>query len=94
MYNAPAFTESVMECVEELTGRPVELMEVPLSGSDDWSEISQKVDSCYLLLSSGNAEEGYPWSQHNPKIRFNEDVMYEGAAAFCAAALDWLRKNG
>ena len=94
VYNAPALTEQVLGCVGQLTGRPVELMEVPLSGSDDWSEISQKVDACYLLLSSGSAEEGYPWSQHNPKIRFNEDVMYEGAAAFCAAALDWLRKNG
>ena len=36
VYNAPAFTESVMECVEELTGRPVGDMEVPLTGSDDW----------------------------------------------------------
>lgn len=94
VYNAPAFTESVMECVEELTGRPVGDMEVPLTGSDDWSEISQKVDSCYMLLSAGTAEEGYPWAHHNPKVAFNEDVMHKGAAAFCAVALDWLRKNG
>ena len=94
VYNAPAFTESVMECVEELTGRPVGDMEVPLTGSDDWSEISQKVDSCYMLLSAGTAEEGYPWAHHNPKVTFNEDVMHKGAAAFCAVALDWLRKNG
>lgn len=94
VYNAPALTEQAVESVRKLTGRPVEVMEVPLSGSDDWSEISQKVDSCYLLLSAGSAEEGYPWSQHNPKVCFNEDAMYEGAAAFCAVALDWLRKNG
>ena len=94
VYNAPAFTESVMECVEELTGRSVGDMEVPLTGSDDWSEISQKVDACYLLLSAGTAEEGYPWAHHNPKVTFNEDVMHKGAAAFCAVALDWLRKNG
>lgn len=94
VYNAPAFTESVMECVEELTGRPVGDMEVPLTGSDDWSEISQKVDACYMLLSAGTAEEGYPWAHHNPKVTFNEDVMHKGAAAFCAVALDWLRKNG
>lgn len=94
VYNAPAFTESVMECVEELTGRPVGDMEVALTGSDDWSEISQKVDSCYMLLSAGTAEEGYPWAHHNPKVTFNEDVMHKGAAAFCAVALDWLSKNG
>lgn len=94
VYNAPAFTESVMECVEELTGRPVGDMEVPLTGSDDWSEISQKADSCYMLLSAGTAEEGYPWAHHNPRVTFNEDVMHKGAAAFCAVALDWLRKNG
>lgn len=94
VYNAPALAESVMGCVGELTGQPVALMETPLSGSDDWSEISQKVDSCYLLLSSGTAEEGYPYSQHNPKICFNEDVMYKGTAAFCAVALNWLRENG
>lgn len=94
VYNAPAFTESVMECVEELTGRPVGDMEVPLTGSDDWSEISQKVDSCYMLLSAGTAGEGYPWAHHNPKVTFNEDVMHKGAAAFCAVALDWLSKNG
>lgn len=94
VYNAPALTASVLDYTRELTGEAVELMKVPLSGSDDWSEISQKVDSCYLLLSSGTAEEGYPWSQHNPKIRFNEDVMYKGAAAFCNVALRWLRDNG
>lgn len=94
VYNAPAFTEGVMECVGELTGRQVGDMEVPLTGSDDWSEISQKVDACYMLLSAGTAEEGYPWAHHNPKVTFNEDVMYEGAAAFCAVALDWLSKNG
>lgn len=94
VYNAPALTESVLRYTRELTGEPVAIMKTPLSGSDDWSEISQKVDSCYLLLSSGTAEEGYPYSQHNPKIRFNEDVMYRGAAAYCSVALNWLRENG
>lgn len=47
-----------------------------------------------MLLSAGTAEEGYPWAHHNPKVTFNEDVMHKGAAAFCAVALDWLRKNG
>ena len=94
VYNAPALTEQAVESVRQLTGRPVEVMDVPLSGSDDWSEISQKVDACYLLLSAGSAGEGYPWSQHNPKVCFNEDAMSEGAAAFCAVALDWLRNNG
>lgn len=94
VYNAPALTQSVLRYTQELTGEPVEIMKVPLSGSDDWSEISQKVDSCYLLLSSGTAEEGYPYSQHNPKICFNEAVMYKGAATFCNVALNWLRDNG
>ena len=58
------------------------------------SEISQVVPTCYLILSGGTAQEGHPYPQHNPRVTFEESVLYRGAAVFANTAIEWLKENG
>jgi amidohydrolase len=94
VYNDPALTQRVMDYTSELLGEKVPEMRTPFSGSDDLSELSQAAPTCYLILSGGTPEEGYPHPQHNPRVTFNESVLYRGAAVFANAAMEWLRENG
>lgn len=93
VYNNPELTEEIMNYSEELFGYPCELMEFPMSVSDDLSIISHTVPTCYLVLGSGNAEEGYIYPHHNPNILFNEDVFYKGTALYANSAIKWLKNN-
>lgn len=40
------------------------------------------------------AEDGCGYSLHNPKIRFREEALIYGAAAYAAGAEMWLKKQG
>ena len=94
VYNDPALTQRVMGYISELLGEEVPEMRAPFSGSDDLSEISQVVPTCYLILSGGTAQEGHPYPQHNPRVTFEESVLYRGAAVFANTAIEWLKENG
>ena len=93
VYNEPALTKDIMEYTQTLLGEDVPEMPAPFSGSDDLSEISQVVPTCYLIISGGTAAEGYGYPQHNPRVRFDETVLYKGAAVFANTAIEWLRAN-
>ena len=94
VYNDPALTQRVIGYTSELLGEEVPEMRAPFSGSDDLSEISQVVPTCYLILSGGTAQEGHPYPQHNPRVTFEESVLYRGAAVFANTAIEWLKENG
>ncbi|GAA5647622.1 M20 aminoacylase family protein [Vibrio proteolyticus] len=55
---------------------------VPLSGSEDFSFMLQKVPGCYLFL--GNGEEGQKGGVcvHNPGYDFNDAIIPTGASLF------------
>lgn len=92
-YNDPALTQNLIEITQGLTGEPVEIMPEPFSGSDDLSVLSQHAPTCYFILSSGTAEEGYCWPAHNPHIVFNEDVFSKGTALLANSALELLARK-
>ena len=94
VYNDPALTQRVIGYTSELLGEEVPEMRAPFSCSDDLSEISQVVPTCYLILSGGTAQEGHPYPQHNPRVTFEESVLYRGAAVFANTAIEWLKENG
>lgn len=62
-------------------------------GSEDFAYISQEVPALMLALSSGEPSRGYTYPQHHPKVRFDEDVLPVGAAAFVYGALRWLEAH-
>lgn len=64
----------------------------PFSGSEDFAYISSAVPSGFFVL--GAAPEDYPaLPQHNPRIRFDEDALVNGVAAYVCGALTWLEAN-
>lgn len=63
-------------------------------GSEDFAYVSQQVPSLMLALAAGQPENGYPYPQHHPKVKFDEAALSAGTAAFVCAAMGWLEENG
>ncbi len=64
----------------------------PFSGSEDFGYISAELPSGFFAVGASPAD--YPaLPQHNPRIRFNEDALVFGTAAYVAGALAWLEAN-
>ncbi len=63
-----------------------------VSGSEDFSYVSQQVPSVMLALAAGEAGKGYIYPQHHPKVRFDQEVLPVGAAIYAYAAMKWLEE--
>lgn len=59
-------------------------------GSEDFAYISQQVPSVMLALAAGEPARGYPYGQHHPRVKFDEDVLSTGAAVFTQIAISYL----
>lgn len=62
-------------------------------GSEDFAYISQRLPALMLALAAGNKNQGYAYSQHHPKVRFDENALPVGAAVLCRMAQRWLEEN-
>ncbi len=92
---APSFIND-----EELTLRAAEVYKRELSdrcfvmkdgrggGSEDFAYVSREVPSLMLCISAGSRDEGYTEPLHSPRVRFNEDAIPYGAAAYVLAAFE------
>ena len=62
-------------------------------GSEDFAFFSDKVPCCYLAVGAQYGD-GYPvYSEHNPKVRHNEDALPIAAAIYCTVATEWLNNH-
>ena len=61
-------------------------------GSEDFGFVTRKVPATYMCIGA-MPDDGKGYSQHNPKIRFNEKALPMGAAVYAATAIDWLKRN-
>ena len=59
-------------------------------GSEDFAFVSHRVPTLSMFLSAGSSQEGYTYGQHNPKVKYDDSVLYRGAAAHAYMALRWL----
>ena len=66
---------------------------VQASASEDFALVAEKVPSAFMYLSAGFLDEQGDWPAHNPKVRFNEDVLPIGAACLAHCAVRWLQDN-
>lgn len=64
-----------------------------MNGSEDFSFISNKVPSVMMAITAGSTDEGYLYPMHHPKATFDEAVLWKGAAAYAATAIEWLKRN-
>ena len=62
----------------------------PGGGSEDFAFVSHEVPTVSMFLACGSPERGYRYGQHHPKVRFDDSVLYEGAAAYAYMGLRWL----
>ena len=80
--------------VRELVGEENTDVIGPVTGAEDFSEISRRVPSVYLDISFGSGAEGYPEGVHSPRCLFNEDALPVGAACYAWCAIRWLQDQG
>lgn len=62
------------------------------AGSEDFACISQKVPALMLGIPATHPE-GPTFTQHHPKVRFDEAALPLGAAAYAYAAIRWLEEH-
>lgn len=64
-----------------------------MSGSEDFAEVAAKVPSTFFVVGGGTAEDGCGVGLHSPEIRFREEALIYGAAAYASGAAAWLREH-
>ena len=63
------------------------------TGSEDFAYVSQEVPAIMLALAAGKPDQGYPYPQHHPKVRFDESVLASGTAVYAYVAMKWLEEH-
>ena len=91
----PDVTTCAMAYMGELLGPKA--MQIPAGqsggGSEDFAHVSSRVPSVPMFLAAGNSQEGYRYPIHNPKVRFDESALPNGAAAHAYLAIRWLQEH-
>lgn len=89
-----ALTEVLAGFVQELEipgATPVS--GISASASEDFASVAERVPSTFLYLSAGFPDDRGAAPAHNPKVRFNEEVLPIGAACYAHCATRWLEHN-
>lgn len=61
-----------------------------MSGSEDFAEVAAQVPSTFFVMGGGTAEDGCGVGLHSPEIRFREEALIYGAAAYASGVDAWL----
>lgn len=61
----------------------------PGGGSEDFAFVSQHVPTVAAYLVAGSTQDGYIYSQHNSKVRFDDSVLYIGSAVYAYMVLHY-----
>lgn len=69
------------------------LQDAKMSGSEDFAEVAAKVPSTFFVVGGGTAADGCGVPLHNPTIRFREEALPVGAAAYASGAAAWLEAH-
>jgi len=67
--------------------------DIKAAASEDFAYVAQMRPSAYIYLSAGFDDERGNFTAHNPKVRFNENVLPVGAAVYAHCAANWLKDN-
>lgn len=77
----------------ELMGPAAKVIHSTAGGSEDFAFVSHKVPSISMFLSAGNSKEGYAYAAHNPKVRFDDSILWRGSACYAYLAMRWLEEH-
>lgn len=85
------FTEQAVGYIKELNIPNTDFIpDMSANASEDFALIAEKVPSAFIYLCAGFDDERGDHPAHNPKVRFNEDVLPIGASVLAQCALRWL----
>lgn len=91
--NDEGLSNLAFEAVNKVLGeeKVVSKISSALMGSDDFANYAEKIPGLYFFLCTNNAEKGIVYSNHNPEFDVDEDVLWEGVAAYLAIAFEYLK---
>ena len=104
LVNDKELSKCAEKYTEELLGKEMAFSVVQLTsmsggqssksaGSEDFAYISHKVPTIMLALAAGQAENGYCYPQHHPKVKFDEEVLPYGSSIYAYVAMRWLMEH-
>lgn len=88
--NGPEMVQLLTPFVEEIVGEKNIVDLGMLSGSEDFSHISQEVPATFIVLGTGK-EGNAP--VHNPRMQQQEEIFKYGAALHAHIAMQWLAQQ-
>ncbi|MEJ8811133.1 M20 aminoacylase family protein [Variovorax ureilyticus] len=92
LVNTPEETAFAREVATELVGADrVTLQGQPLSGSEDFAFMLEKVPGCYVLIGNGDGDSHGACMVHNPGYDFNDANVAVGSAYWVLLAERFLR---
>jgi hippurate hydrolase len=95
LVNTPAETALAADVAEQLAGPArVNRQAPPLTASEDFAFMLEKVPGCYLLIGNGDGSDGNAAGAcmvHNPGYDFNDDNVAVGAAYWTLLVQRYLR---
>jgi len=96
LINDAGMTNKVRSYLEAIAGNEIKVKDgFAGTASEDFAFVANAVPATTIFFGASDMsdpEEKYP--MHHPKIKFDERVLYRGAAMYAAVADQWLRENG
>lgn len=93
MINDNALLTNATAYIDEMMGAGT-CREIPrMTGSEDFSVISERVPSVLFWVGTGSTEEGYPYGVHDSRVTFDERMIPKLAAIYGEVAFRWLQSN-
>ena len=94
LINDEKWTERVCTRLQSVFGRDKAMIMPNGYGgaAEDFAYIAREVPSVMIGLAAGKSSDGYAYPLHHPKVQFDENVLWRGAAAFAAVALSQMEK--
>lgn len=93
MRNDTILLQDTREYIDRILGEGT-CYELPrMTGSEDFSVISQLVPSVLYWVGTGSEDEGYPYGVHDPRVTFDEGSLHKMAAIYAGTAMEWLREH-
>ncbi|MBQ4093819.1 MAG: amidohydrolase [Oscillospiraceae bacterium] len=93
-YNDEALAADITRYLTDMVGAEWVSTEASgAKGSDDFAYFSDVVPGVMYHVGMGLAEDGYNYTLHNPRVRFDENALPHSAAAFAEITTRWLQEH-
>lgn len=90
----PALNEIARGAARKLYGGDVLKDIAPVTGSEDFSYIMEKIpSSLFMFMGCRDEESGCIHPVHNEKFKINENILQKGAAQYAQFAADYLEQK-